>query len=249
MKLRERIGYLLIGIGKALLPPEPPRAPVPVEVEAPRPPLNPHDASIRKLLETCARAFVPPGRHVRANVMTFNAEGTRRQVNSATAFNMESDPDRDLEIGAKAAASGRAVTERRAAVADLVLLQITAEPKWRLSKEEQALVRPMLKSILSVPVFNPNDVDGRLLATLQVDSDLTMEEAGFIRPESAELLQQFADVLSLLMLGVDVRFTDSHQEMAPPTPQSRVQNARQIEPGVYIANSTTSIFQLSKSRY
>ena len=246
MKLRSRIGNLLIDLGKRLAPP--PAAVEPARSAA-TPPARGQDAAIKKLIETCARAFVPPGRHVRSNVMTFNAAGTRRHVNSATAFNMETDPDRDLEIDANAAASGRAVTERRAAVADLVLLQITAQPPWELRVDEQARVRATLKSILSVPIFNPDDVDGPLLGTLQVDSDLTMEEAGFIRPESAELLQQFADVLSLLMIGVNVQLTGATLELPAPAPKTRVQNARQVESGVYVANSTTSIFQLSKGKY
>ena len=246
MKLRSSLGNLLIDLGKRLAPP--PAAVEPARSEA-TPPARGQDAAIKKLIETCARAFVPPGRHIRSNVMTFNAAGTRRHVNSATAFNMETDPDRDLEIDANAAASGRAVTERRAAVADLVLLQITAQPPWGLRVDEQARVRATLKSILSVPIFNPDDVDGPLLGTLQVDSDLTMEEAGFIRPESAELLQQFADVLSLLMIGVNVQLTAATAELPAPAPKTRVQNATQVESGVYVANSTTSIFQLSKGRY
>jgi hypothetical protein len=246
MKLRTRTGNFLIALGERL---SPATSAAPVETAKPPRALNVREAGITKLLESCARAFVPSGRHVRSNVMTFNANGTRRKVNSATAFNMEHDPDRDLEIDATAAASGRAVAERQAAVADLALLQLTAEPAWGLRVEEQARVRPTLKSILSVPVFNPEAVDGPLLGTLQVDSDLTMEDAGFIRPESAELLQQFADVLSLLMIGVDVELTGAKPNRPTPTPKSRVQNATQVEPGLYVANSTTSIFQLSKARY
>ena len=204
---------------------------------------------VRELLETCARSFVGPDRHVRANMMTFSPDGTRRRVHAATAYNMEYDPDRDLEIGATASASGKAVTERRASVADLVLLQITAVPAWGLQAAEQARVRPMLKSILSVPIFNPEDIDGPLLGTLQVDSDLTVEEAGFDRPESSELLQQFADVLSLVLVGMDVRVGDVRAESHRMGPTSRVQNASQVEPGLYVANRSTSIFQLSKNRH
>lgn len=207
------------------------------------------EITIRELLESCARSFVPRGKHVRANMMTFSPDRTRRRVHTATAYNMEHDPDRELEIGATAAASGRAITERRAAVADLVLLQITATPSWGLQSSEQARVRPTLKSILTVPIFNPEDIDGPLLGSLQVDSDLTVEEAGFNRPESAELLQQFADVLSLLLIGVQVRVGGHKAETMKIVPKSRVQNASQVEPGLYVANRSTSIFQLSKNRY
>ena len=225
-------------------PPEPAPPPAPPAAAAPAPLGVIDDSAIKELLEVCAKAFVPRGHHVRANVMTFNADGTRRHVNASTAFNMADDPDRDLEIDAAAAASGKPVTDRRAAVADLVLLQITAAPTWGLRAQEQARVRPTLKSILSVPVFNPNNVNGPLLGTLQVDSDLTVEEAGFNKPEAAELLQQFADVLSMLMIGVKVQLTDGNHAFTGTAPKSRVQNATQVEPGLYVANRSTSIFQL-----
>jgi len=207
----------------------------------------PHEAVIRELLAGCARSFVAPGKHVRANMMLFSPDLSRRRVHAATAYNMEKDLDRDLEIRAIAGASGKAVSERRATVADLVLLQITATPAWGLTSAEQARVRRTLKSLVSVPIFNPEDIDGPLLGSLQVDSDLTVEEAGFDRPASAELLQQFADVLALLLIGVPVRLA-AKSDVMRRTPKSRVQNASQVEPGLYVANRSTSIFQLSRNR-
>lgn len=65
----------------------------------------------------------------------------------------------------------------------------------------------------------------------------------------AELLQQFADLLSLLLIGVHVRVADVRAGAIKAMPKSRVQNASQVEPGLYVANRTTSIFQLSKDRY
>ena len=52
------------------------------------------------------------------------------------------------------------------------------------------------------------DANSQLLGTLQVDSDLTVEQAGFNKPEAAELMQQFADVLSLMMIGIPVQLGD-----------------------------------------
>lgn len=205
------------------------------------------ETAIRPLLETCAGAFVTRGRHVRANVMTFSVDGLRRKVDRATAFNMSDDPDAGLEIDATAGASGKAVLFRRAAVADLTLLQITSVPPWGLTADEQAHVRPKLKSILSVPIFHPVNADGPLLGTLQVDSDLTVEEAGFNKPEAAELMQQFADVLSLMMIGIPVKLGEAAIPSAAAMSHSRVQNATQVEAGMYVANSSTSIFLISRS--
>ncbi len=225
--------------------PHPTTAP---ETSSPGSPDLVQETAIRELLETCARAFVPDGHHVRANVMTFTADGRRRTVQRATAFNMAGDADADLEMGATAGASGKAVLYRRAAVADLTLLQITSIPPWGLSAVEQAHVRPKLRSILSVPIFHPVNANGPLLGTLQVDSDLTMEQAGFNKPEAAELMQQFADVLSLMMTGIPVKLGDAAVPTASAMSHSRVQNATQVEPGMYIANSSTSIFLMSRAR-
>lgn len=252
MKLRRQLATFFAFLSDAIGG-QPPNAPA----DSHEPPVmnravwleSKQEIAIRELLVICARSFVPSDKHIRANMMMFSPDRTRRQVHAATAYNMDNDPDNSLEVNATAAASGKAVSERRAAVADLGLLQITAAPPWGLQAAEQARVRPTLKSILAVPIFNPQDIDGPLLGTLQVDSDLTVEEAGFNKPESAELLQQFGDVLSLLLSGVHVRVGHVKAEAVNTMPKSRVQNAAQVEPGLYVANSTTSIFQLSKDRY
>ena len=266
MTFRRRLAALLVRVASSISPagtdpddnPPGPADPAPPTNAEPHPRIAPaarqagsseivQEAAIRQLLETCARAFVPDGRHVRANVMTFTADGLRRAVNRATAFNMADDSDAGLEIAATAGASGKAVRYRRAAVADLTLLQITSVPPGGLSAEEQAHVRPKLKSILSVPIFHPPNAKGRLLGTLQVDSDLSVEQAGFNKPEAAELMQQFADVLSLMMIGIPVQLGEAAVTTASPISHSRVQNATQVEPGMYVANSSTSIFLMSRA--
>lgn len=253
--LRRRLAALLVNLAGSISPSptaaepdgDPPRPADPGPHASPdRGPDIAQETAIRQLLETCARAFVPDGRHVRANLMTFTADRLRRTVNKATAFNMAGDSDADLEMGATAGASGKAVLHRRAAVADLTLLQITSVPPWGLSAEEQANVRSRLKSILSVPIFHPVNANGPLLGTLQVDSDLSVEQAGFNKPEAAELMQQFADVLSLMMIGILVQVGEAVVSSASPMSHSRVQNATQVEPGMYIANSSTSIFLMQR---
>jgi hypothetical protein len=264
MTLRRRLAALLASVAGFLSPSgagpdgDPPPAAKPASPPTTESDLEPaaeashagspdlaQETAIRQLLETCARAFVPDGRHVRANVMTFTTDGRRRVVHRPTAFNMTGDSDADLEMGATAGASGKAVLYRRAAVADLTLLQITSVPPWGLSAEEQAHVRPKLKSILSVPIFHPANAQGPLLGTLQVDSDLSVEQAGFNKPEAAELMQQFADVLSLMMIGIPVQLGEAAVTTASPISHSRVKNATQVEPGMYVANSSTSIFLMS----
>lgn len=154
---------------------------------------------LKRLLETCAHSFGYPAVHVRVNIMTFTEDRTRRRVDARTAFNMDTDPDADLEIDATAGVSGQVVVNRRAAFGDISLPLQPGGPDWGLRASEKARIRPSLLTILSVPVFNPADPAGPLLATLQIDSDETLDEIGFDLEDQREVAERFADVVSLLL--------------------------------------------------
>lgn len=151
---------------------------------------------IRKALMACAASYGHPSLHVRANVML--THGARRRVDSQTAFNMQHDPDYDLEIDATAGVSGEAYSQRCTTYGDLALALQPGGPTWGLKPGEKAKVRPTLKSILSVPVFDPDNPEGKLLGTLQVDSDHTFTEMQFDNPERRAVAERFADVIALL---------------------------------------------------
>lgn len=153
----------------------------------------------KRLLRACAHSFGYPGVQVRVNIMKFSANGQRRRVHAATAFNMEKDPDGDLEIDGTAGVSGQAAVSRRPAFGDISLPLQPGGPDWGLRDGEKAKVRQSLKSILSVPVFNPADTDGPLFATLQVDSDFPLAEIGFDQEQKWRVAERFADVVSLLL--------------------------------------------------
>jgi hypothetical protein len=152
---------------------------------------------ITNALRACAAAYGAPSRHVRVNVML--AQNGRRKVDSATAFNMGHDPDCDLEINATAGVSGEAYSQRVTTFGDLGLALQTGGPTWGLKPGELAKVRSSLKSVLSVPVFDPDNPGGELLGTLQVDSDLTFTDMQFDNPERRAVAERFADVIALLL--------------------------------------------------
>jgi hypothetical protein len=156
-------------------------------------------AAIRRVLETCAVAFGHPGRHVRANIMLVIPGGKRRRVDRETAFNMKDDPDSDLEIDATAGVSGEAFAQRKPAYGDLALGLNPAGPSWGLHASEKVRVRQTLCSILSVPVFNPDAPNDELVATLQVDSDLPLDQMRFDDPAQQQLAERFADVAALML--------------------------------------------------
>jgi hypothetical protein len=154
-------------------------------------------ACIKNALMACASAYGAPGRHVRVNVML--VKRGRRKVDCTTAFNMRDDPDCDLEIDATAGVSGEAFSQRVTTFGDLGLALQPGGPTWGLRPGERAKVRTSLKSILSVPIFDPDNPDGELLGTLQIDSDLTFTEMQFDRPEQRDVAERFADVIALLL--------------------------------------------------
>src|SRR5687768_14720566 len=109
MKLRQQLATFFAILGEAIggrpastTAPADPRVPPAIDravwLESTQ------EVTIRELLETCARSFVARDQHIRANMMTFSADRARRRVHAATAYNMQHDPDRDLEISATAAA-------------------------------------------------------------------------------------------------------------------------------------------------
>lgn len=157
------------------------------------------EACTKRLLRACAHSFGYPRVQVRVNIMKLSTNGQRRKVHAATAFNMEKDPDCDLEIDVTAGVSGQAAVSRRPAFGDISLPLQPGGPDWGLRDTEKARVRQTLKSILSVPVFNPIHTDGPLFATLQVDSDVPLAEIGFDLEQQWRVAERFADVVSLLL--------------------------------------------------
>jgi hypothetical protein len=154
---------------------------------------------IKQVLEACASAMGYPAVHIRVNIMRFSSDRQRRTVDQQTAFNMDGDPDNDLDLDARGGASGQVVINRRPTIGDLALPLQRGGPDWGMSEAEKARVRQTLQSILSVPVFKPGDPSGDLLATLQIDSDLALEASGLGSDQKREVAQRFADVVSLLL--------------------------------------------------
>jgi hypothetical protein len=152
---------------------------------------------IKKALAALGAAYGHPGRHVRTNIMLVN--GRNRRVDADTAFNMDGDPDHDLEIDITAGVSGEAFVQRATVFGDLRLALQEGGPTWGLRTAERAKIRRELRSILSVPLYDPDDPEGDLLGTLQVDSDLSITEMGFDVPEQRVIAERFADVIALLL--------------------------------------------------
>jgi len=155
--------------------------------------------AISKLLSALAKAFGAPDKHIRTNIMLVSKDGKRRHVDPDTAYNMDSDPDRDMSMDFSAGVGGEAARSRKTAFGDLTLTPKAGSPSWGLSESEQKKVRATIKSILSVPLFNPNNPKDKLLGTLQVDTDCTIDEVSFSIEEGWRRAEAFADAVALLL--------------------------------------------------
>jgi hypothetical protein len=151
---------------------------------------------IQKVHTALAQSCGYPDRHVRVNVMLPDPSRHRRRVDAATAFNMAGDADHDLEIGVTAGVSGLAWMRRKGQIGDLTIAPLVGGPDWGLTEPEQKKVRATLKTVLSVPIFDPNDAHGPLVGTLQVDSDHSTEELGW-NDATVARAQTVADVVGL----------------------------------------------------
>jgi len=158
----------------------------------------------KKHLEAVAGAFGAPALHVRANVMRVVDKGQSRQVEASTAYNIEQSRCRSLKIGMYAGVSGKAARDRMVTVGDLALALAPTGPDWGLTAEQRALVPSSLQTLLSAPIFDPDDKRNgdetkRLLGTLQIDSNLPIGQFDVNNPLTRKKLQDFADVLSFLL--------------------------------------------------
>ena len=91
------------------------------------------------------------------------------------------------------------MTQKAFVWGDLTIAERPGAPSWGLHKDEQGRVRPGLKSILSVPLVDVDDPQGEPMGTLQIDSDLPIEE--FLRDPAAggRIAARFGDVVALLL--------------------------------------------------
>lgn len=107
-------------------------------------------------------------KHLRSNVFipTFqNSERLRLVYN----FGMENDTDDCFLIKKDSGAAGICYGKKRAIICDLVEAAKTYKDQWKLNKYQQALVRKTLKSLISIPIFEPSK--NNVIAVLSFDSD------------------------------------------------------------------------------
>lgn len=113
--------------------------------------------------------------HLRVNVVLPTTKGRLRVFYT---YNMDNDPDDQLEFDTGSGACGQCYQRHQSVICDLEDATRTFRDVWKMNKYQQAMVRQSLRSLLCVPIFNPNrynpsiaNVDNPLLGVLSFDSD------------------------------------------------------------------------------
>ncbi|MFI5364161.1 MAG: patatin-like phospholipase family protein [Candidatus Binatia bacterium] len=116
-------------------------------------------------------------------------ETSRKRLRITYAYNMEKDADDRLEFDEGGGACGVCWTDHDFVVCDLEKAKQEFDTKYRMNKYQQAMVRPSLKSLLCVPIFDPKKYDptrqpkeNPLIGVLNFDSDADLL-AAFARPD------------------------------------------------------------------
>jgi predicted acylesterase/phospholipase RssA/FMN phosphatase YigB (HAD superfamily) len=152
--------------------------------------LVPQEQMAPFLYEAHERIMLHLGRrvHLRLNVMDKNSLG---RLSIRYRYNMDLDPDDRMDLPITAGGAGQCFTSRKPIIVDLYRAK-REYPRFRMSKYEQALVRSSLRSLLSVPIFDPQSrgdpANRPVMGVLNLDSDdLTADEIGDLEDLAMEI--------------------------------------------------------------
>lgn len=136
--------------------------------------------------------------NVRTHVM-LPLPSKRRVV--AYQYNMDQDPDQDLELAGDGGCSGKCWTTKAPTYADLADAGTgDNHVKWNMTRQEQAKIRRDRKTMLSIPIFSPGS-NVHLIGVLSADSDANLSvELDEAHLEAAfDIGQKWAVVLSAVL--------------------------------------------------
>lgn len=128
--------------------------------------------------------------HFRANVMMHDPK--KDELKITYRYNMEGYIDRFLKIPSNVGCAGHAFTNKRPFYVDLT--KVTHE-KYLIDSRK---VWKAMKSILSVPVFNPDNPD-EVIGVLNVDSDLDIQTVKFNDESVIITVSAYADIIGKLL--------------------------------------------------
>jgi hypothetical protein len=141
------------------------------------------------LVELQERGVSP--QHLRVNViMRTNLDRLRLLY----CHNMDNDADDRMEFGVGEGAAGECWARHDPVLCDMEDARASFRTRWKMTKYQQAMIRPTIKSLLCVPIFDQRQFDPQrdnkqnpMIGILSLDSDEDLLE-----PFSRREIQQIA---------------------------------------------------------
>lgn len=166
-----------------------------------------NSAKIKLFLKTLHQEMIKlikkPKVHLRINI-ALPVEPSKQKLRILYSYNMDNDTDDRLELSINGGAIGKCWQTLNPVLVDMEQAKKTFETDWRMNKYQQALVRPTLKTLISMPIFDPISLDtykngdkNVILAVLSMDSDhdLLNEFTELSRKASGEI-RELVDLFS-----------------------------------------------------
>ena len=144
---------------------------------------------------------------VRAQVMLPTGNGKRIVVYQ---YNMDNDPDQDLDLAEDAGATGNTWAKREPTIADLedAAREQNYAIQWKMTQEQQAKIRKDRKAMLCVPIFDRVSVGtaerlkDSLIGTLSADTNLSLRAMMWIGEDGLTDKAKHAVLIGIAWSGV-----------------------------------------------
>ncbi len=159
------------------------------------------------VIHSAIRGVLGRSAQLRLNVTMPVGEKEKEKLKVLYRYNMDRDADDQLEFDLDAGACGKCWEAHDSHVVDLLLAKATLETEYKMNKYQRAMVRPTLRVILCVPIYDPEKfdkdkpkVENPLLGVLTVDSDEDLA-ASFSSDAVLEQVAKGAGIISPMLRG------------------------------------------------
>jgi len=150
------------------------------------------EVMLNQLVRSLPSARGQGGGRLRANVMLADKSGTQR---IKWAYGMDDASDRNIALERWQGCAGYAFCDRSVTWADLGgLVQREIRDQWKLTAEQYAATREV-RSVVSAPLSK----GGKVVGTVNVDSDKPLAESLLGNDEVRDLVAQTAELVGRIM--------------------------------------------------
>lgn len=158
------------------------------------------DSLISLILEAACNTLIYPETtlHIRA-IVTLCCDDKTGQRETKYTFNAESDPERVAAYPNEFGITGEAFTKK-----SVVIKQLKVTHHKTYGDETKKHILPQVRTILAAPLLKSNNIKDEPLGVLAFDSINTIEELKWNKIQVRKIAQEWADILSKLLIVTEV---------------------------------------------